>query len=189
LIKFKELEGYFSGRDDQGQLLDISKYVKKYIKNKNINVEFEYLETNEINSDKSKTVTTQAMAMCKKNKKYCVVRDFDEDFFSIPGGGCELRENSLECIKREILEEAQFECENYSLMGRLFVSFYDGDILLTRISHDRYLCSVNDFNDFIPRKCGFEIEERKFLDLDEIQDEVKILQNSTGDAILKKLRK
>lgn len=190
LVKFKELEDYFKARDDNGQLLNISKYVKRHIKNKNIQVEFEYLQKENINSDKESVVTLQAMAMCQREDEYCVVKDFDEEFFSIPGGGCELGESSLDCIKREISEEAQFNCEDYELLGRLFVSFYDGERLLSRISHDRYLCKINEdsIKEFIPRKDGFEIDERKFLKLDDIQNQVKILQNSTGDEILKDLK-
>ena len=42
-----------------------------------------------------------------KDGKFIAVRDADEKFYSLPGGGCYMDETDEECARREVREEAQ----------------------------------------------------------------------------------
>ncbi|NLE07482.1 MAG: NUDIX hydrolase [Parcubacteria group bacterium] len=51
---------------------------------------------------------TQAMVFVQtKDGKFIAVRDADEKFYSLPGGGCYMDETDEECARREVREEAQ----------------------------------------------------------------------------------
>lgn len=182
-VKFQET------RSDNNQLLSVLNYVETLQKVKNIDINFEYIEVEyDPSIGELPVITTQCMCLVYYNGKYCIVRDFDESHFSLPGGGCNLGEPSTMCLRREVLEEAQLELEDYRLIGRVIVSFSVDDKVVSQVAHDRYLSKIEFIEDFIPRKDGFEIEERDFVSVDDLQSKVMLLQNDTGDRIINQLK-
>lgn len=180
---------FIETRKDNGQLLAVLQYVESLIKEKNIDTTFEYVTVDENPAIVDLPITTvQVMGVCKYGNKYCIVRDFDESHFSLPGGGCELGESSVACLKREIQEEAQFKIKSHELLGRVIIHFVSKGKVLSQVAHDRYFCMVDEIGDFLPRKNGFEVEERKFIELKDLQKRVMLLQNSTGDKIILQLK-
>lgn len=171
-------------------LLEILTHVISVQKNKNIQIKFDYVTTeSDPNIAKLPVITTQSMGFCKYENKFCIVRDTDENYYSLPGGGCELGEESINCLIREVLEEGQFEIKNITLLGRVIVSLIEKGKVISQIGHDRYLCDVYSVSEFIPEKDGFEIIERNFVNKDELKGKVLLLQNPSGDLILEQLNK
>jgi 8-oxo-dGTP pyrophosphatase MutT (NUDIX family) len=184
----KVRERFQETRADNGQLLAVLNYVESLQKRKNIKVNFDYIEVeNDPNIIKLPAITTQCMCLIRYKGKYCVVRDFDEDFFSLPGGGCNLGESSVSCLRREVLEETQIVLSNFNLIGRVVVSFSVADKILSQVTHDRYISKIDFVEDFVARKDGFEVEERDFVEIDELCEKVMLLQNDTGEKIIKQL--
>ncbi len=133
------------------------------------------------------TPVVQCMAFCKKLDQYCIVRDGNEIFYSLPGGGCEPGETSSECIVREIQEEAQMSVCNLVLLGSVIVTHHMGFEIIETVRHDRYICDVQSETSFIPNKNGFEVEEKKYVPLSDLQHLVKLLQNPSGDTLIKQI--
>lgn len=93
-----------------------------------------------------------------------IVRDKDEQRFTPPGGGVEKGETPLEALKREFLEEVQFEPKNIKLMGSLEVVNPSAEDVIQRHNLQvRFVCEVDGLKKFEPLKNGFEIIERKFV--------------------------
>lgn len=177
-------------RNDDNQLFEIAKDVFKYFRNQRYQYSFKYFPA-PLNSNFDLMLTTQSMTFVysgKSKKHFYIVKDFGENFYSLLGGGCFLDENNIECTKREIMEEAQFEVKDLVLLGVVLVEVEKGNLILSRTKQMRYLAQaknvVNFQND--PRE---EIEERMLVDFDSLQKKVKLLQNQTGDSILKNLKK
>jgi len=103
VLRIKEVKDLLAKRKDNNQLLEIFEYVRNYLETQNYEDDFSFYEKGEF----EEIPTTQVMLFCKdKDNKFCIVRDFDENFFSLPGGGCRLDEEDIQCIKREVFEEA-----------------------------------------------------------------------------------
>jgi len=60
---------------------------------------------------------------------------------------------------------------------------------MSKTKHIRFLAEVDILDSFIPRKDGFETEERDFVYLEDLQKKVKLLQNSSGDKLLDIIKK
>lgn len=133
---------------------------------------------------------TQSVVFIKNNdNKFVLVREFGETEFTLPGGGCHIDETGLNCAVRESLEETQINIANVILMGRVVVRLYKNEKFLSVSTQQRYIADIGEMSDFIPGKDGFEIEERKFVDFDDLKFEAKILKNPTGNDILLDLKK
>lgn len=187
VFSFKKATKLFEERGDNGQLQEVSDYTKLFIKNLGLKYEFPFYHVNEIKGLDLSPVS-QVMVFCKDdNGKYCVVKDFDEDFYSLLGGGCELDEMPIEGIKREMFEEAQIVGSNFRLLGSVMVNIYYNDQKIASTQHLRYLCEIEKIEDFIPRKDGFEVEDRIFINKEDLYEKVMLLHNSTGIEILKNI--
>jgi len=65
---------------------------------------------------------TQIYGFCKTNDNLvCLVRDKDEERFTLLGGGIEDGETPEQALVREFREEAQFEPKNIKLLGSVEV--------------------------------------------------------------------
>ena len=171
-------------RDDNQQMFEILEYVYKKFDKHDYQTSFTYFP-NKISSD---LPVTQVFTFCKDERGlFCAVRDSDEAFFSLPGGSCELGETPVDCVHRELDEEAQLKCENISLLGSILVELTDNGKTVSRFQHLRYLADVSAQNEFVPGKNGFETVERKFINLSDLKSQVMILQNLNGERIISQL--
>lgn len=187
IASFKELPAFLASRGDGGQLNEILTHTQVFIKSLNLRYEFTFFAKGRIQSLDLPPVT-QVMVFCKDEQdRYCIVRDYDENFYSLPGGGCELDESPLEGMKRELLEEAQLKGRNFDLLGTVIVDIYLGERIIASTQHLRYTCEISEINEFVPRALGSEIEERAFVKRNELFEKVMLLKNPTGIAILEKL--
>ena len=183
----KEALKVLAERDDDGQLIEITKDIFEFFKNQKYQYDFKYISANS-KKDFSEILTTQTMTfVLSENKKFYLVKDFGEDFYSLLGGGCFLKENNEECVRREITEEAQFEVDNLTLLGTVLVDVKKGDLVLSKTKQLRYLAKAKDVFDFKDDERK-EIEERILVDFDFMKQNVKLLKNKTGQEILKDLK-
>jgi 8-oxo-dGTP pyrophosphatase MutT (NUDIX family) len=168
-------------RSDNHQMLEILKYVIDDYSKQNYQISFTYYP----NQIFRNIPITQVFTFCKNLKgEFCVVRDRDENFYSLPGGGCELGEPPETCAQREISEEAQITCKNIRLLGSILVELKKNCLVVSRFQHIRYIADLNEMMDFVPLKNGYETNIRKFLPFSKLQSKVFILQNPTAKNIL-----
>ncbi len=160
--------------------------VEEFFTNFFPNIEFSYSEDNCFDIP-----TTQVMTFCENgNGEYCIVRDYDESHFSLPGGGCDLGEKDEDCAKREVLEEAQIQLSNLFRIANVIVKVFDAQNNVVSLSkHVRFHARASSIENFIPQKNGMETIERKFVSVEELRKLVPLLQNSAGDEILKIIKK
>lgn len=134
-------------------------------------------------------IITSVMVFCVNDKKQvCIVKDGEEEFYSLPGGGRKLLESPLECAKRELLEEAQITGRDFKPFGSIKVDFDIDGIPYSSMLQARYFCRADLIEDFIPFRNGFETSERKFVAVDELTQFVKQLQNKDGERIIMHLK-
>jgi len=182
----KDVLKKFLERDDNKQLYKIySEVVYPYLKN-NYKVEFEFTEKIK---DFEVYPITQTMSFVSVKDKFLVVRDYDEEEFSLIGGGCDMDENIYSSAKREIWEEAQIKIDELDFLGSVIVKILDDIKVVSKSQQMRFLGCKEEYNisNFIPRKDGFEIEEVKLIELGELE-KTKILNNPNGKKILDKLK-
>lgn len=173
--------GLMNKRSDNHQMLEILRYVVDDHIKQNYQASFTYYP-NKIFRD---IPITQVFTFCKNlNGEFCVVKDSDESFYSLPGGGCELGESPETCARREIFEEAQITCKNISLLGSILVELNKNGLVVSRFQHVRYIADLDEMMDFVPLKNGFETNVRKFLPFSKLESKVFILQNPTAKNIL-----
>lgn len=116
-----------------------------------------------------------------KESKIVLVRDRDEERFTLPGGKIENNETALDGLIREFREEAQFTPEKIEVLGTLEVVVKNNDDKITDHHQQvRYLCSIESPGDFIPEKDGFETVERIFIDVAKLPDYIDWINYPTG---------
>jgi ADP-ribose pyrophosphatase YjhB (NUDIX family) len=179
-------------RGDNGQLAEIFDYVLSCYDNQKYDYSFEYVEGNTFLTN---IPNTQSMVFVRTPaKKFLIVRDFDEKFFSLPGGGCNMNEDGKECAIREVKEEAQVEVKNVQLIGNVIVKVNKNGQVFSVSTQQRYLADAFDVYDFIANpdnlnKEDYETVERKEVPFESLSEEVKLLKNKTGEAILSSLKR
>jgi len=174
----------FKNRGDNNQILEIFSFILEKLTD-NIRVEYKFIPGEILPN----IISTSAMVFClNNNREICIVKDGDENFYSLPGGGRDLTESILDCAKRELFEESQIVAKNYKVFGTILVEFYEKDMLVSRMQQVRYLCEVEKISDFVPYKDGHETDERKFVSSDNLIDLVKQFQNNSGQEIVNYLK-
>jgi ADP-ribose pyrophosphatase YjhB (NUDIX family) len=179
------------GRGGDGQLAEIFDYVLSYYDNQKYDYSFEYVEGN---TPLANIQNTGSMVFVRTpNNKFLIVRDFDEDFFSLPGGGCDMDEGGKECAIREVREEAQVEVANTRLIGTVVVKVCKNGQTLSVSGQQRYLADALEVSDFVVNPSNFdercyETVERKEVPLEALGTEVKLLRNKTGEMTLSNLK-
>ncbi len=183
----KEALKELSKRKDDGQLVEIAKDVFNFFKKQKKIYDFKYFPTKK-QKNFSEIITTQTMTFVVScDKKFYLVKDFGEDFYSLPGGGCFLNESDEESAKREIMEEAQCEVESLELLGTVLVEVKRKDLVLSRTKQLRYIAQAKEVFDFKDDERR-EIEERILADFDFMKNNVRLLRNKTGEDILEDLK-
>lgn len=181
----------FLDRDDDGQLAEIFDYVLTYYDNQEYDYIYEYVEGN---TPLANIQNTGSMVFVRTpNKKFLVTRDFDENFFSLPGGGCDMDEAGKECAIREVREEAQVEIENIRLIGNVVVKVSKNGRVLSVSTQQRYLADTLEMPNFVVNSDSFdercyETVERKEVLFEALGGEVKLLKNKTGETTLSSLK-
>jgi len=132
---------------------------------------------------------TSSMMFCRDAMGgYCMVREFDSEIWSLPGGACDLLEDALVCAKRELYEETQMTSKNDKLLGSLLIEFSDvSGKVVSQMQQVRYVSEVDGRSRFEPGYNGFEIEEMQFVPLTVLQGKVKQLQHEAGSQMIAQL--
>lgn len=184
IFKKKEVLCLFSKRGDSEQI----KYIFEIalLKVKSLDIEYIFYKTNKLDH----IPTTQVMVFCKNNEgDYCIVRDHGENHFSLPGGGCDLGEEDIECAKRELFEEAQIIMKNPKILGSVLINFKEKNKIISQLKHVRVFCDSEKIGTFVPRKDGFEVEERRFIPLNKLKEKIPLLNNPSGEELIGILNK
>lgn len=122
---------------------------------------------------------TQIYGFCKTSDNLvCLVRDKDEERFTLPGGGIDEGETPEESLIREFKEEAQFEIKNIKLLGSLEVS-------PEKTQQVRYICEAENVEEFIPEKDGWETVERIWVYYKDLPKYLKWIKYESGQSVYK----
>lgn len=182
-----EVKRLFSQRKDSGQLLEIFNYILEDYDSQGYEYVFEYVKGDNLSNN---FPNTQSRVFMKtKDNKFAVVREEGSKSFNLPGGGCHMDETGTDCAIRESLEESQITIENIKLLGTAVVKIKRNEKTISESGQARYIANAGDIKKFVANKHGLETVERKFVDFNDLQKEVKMLQNATGDEILSDLKK
>lgn len=172
-------------RHDSNQMFEILEYIYELYDSQQYQTTFTYYP----NKIFRNVPVTQVFTFCKNaNNHFCLVRDADEQFFSLPGGSCELGENPIDCLNRELLEEAQVTSKKPILLGSILVELKRDNVTVNKFQQLRFLTDLNLISNFIPQKNGFETIERKFCPLSELISQVMILQNPNGEILVNQVK-
>ncbi len=182
---FKPEDALLETRNNKDHLMVvILETVIEYYKDQNYQPLFLY-KPNEMFPD---VPVTPVFTFCRNEVgNFCIVRDGGENFFSLPGGGCEIGECPTKCLQRELMEEAQLTCKNIRLLGSILVELMKEEVVVSRYQHLRYLADIDVINDFNPKKHGFETVERKFVPLSELKNKAQTLQNPNGEILIQQV--
>ena len=177
-------------RGDDGQLAEIFDFVLSWYDNQKYDYSFDFVA-----GDKPipNVPNTQSMVFVRTpEEKFLIVRDFDESFFSLPGGGCDMDEDGKECAFREVREEAQVELKNIRLFGSALVNVSKDGQVLSSSTQQRYLADVVEMSDFVMQdnfnEKYSETAERREVTFEALSAEVKLLRNKTGEITLSALK-
>ncbi|MCA6588521.1 MAG: NUDIX domain-containing protein [Pseudanabaena sp. M109S1SP1A06QC] len=148
VLNSKNTKKILSKRNDNNQLVQILDYVAEYVKKLILKIEFEFKK-----KAYNPTLPSSQVFNFTKNKEgmYCIVRDFNEQHFSLPGGGCDLGESWENCSIRETLEETQMETSNTKIIGVYVLSYMAQTGALHQVQHIRTLSNCDETIEFIPR--------------------------------------
>jgi 8-oxo-dGTP pyrophosphatase MutT (NUDIX family) len=180
LFTFEEAVCLMGKRNDNCQMFEVFNFVIKNYDN-NFQVKFSYHPKKLFDN----APVTQVFTFCKnQDGNFCIVKDANENFYSLPGGQCELGEKPEKCARRELLEEAQVTCKNLQFLGSILVEIVQKGRTLSKSQHLRYIADVDKQDVFVPQKNNFETVERLFVPFAELEKKVFILQNPTAKKIL-----
>ncbi len=169
-------------RNDNNQMIQILDVAFDWLKNNIKDIKFEY-QSGETPDD---LPITQVMALLSNNKgEICIVRDEDENFYSLVGGSCELDETPIESMKREIIEETQINSFNLSLLGSLLVTYIFNDGHKQRFRQCRFAGTIEEeIKEYNPERRKFEVIERKFINIADLSKKVPMMSFDLSKKIL-----
>lgn len=112
-----------------------------------------------------------------------LVRDKDEKRFTLPGGRVDEGETPEQALVREFIEEVQFKPEQIKLLGSMEVieKNNNGEVV-NHHQQVRFVCYASEAGNFVPYKDGFEVEERIFVQPEQLIDYISWLKSVTGQA-------
>ena len=129
------------------------------------------------------TIWNGANGFCLNEKnEICIVWEKEKGEWNLPGGGKEENETPLETFIREVQEETQCEPLNISYFHAVYAKLFD-DIMQEVEGAPpqygfRFICRLESILEFVPRKNETEIDERKFVPLDELPHYIPWLADS-----------
>jgi 8-oxo-dGTP pyrophosphatase MutT (NUDIX family) len=186
LMSFKKAVKAFSDRNDNNQLIEILRFAKSHTKQLNYKIEFEFKNT----IFDSNIPVSQVFNFAKNSDNlYCIVRDFDESHFSLPGGGCDLGESIEECCIRETFEEAQIRIDKILIIGVYILTYKNKENqIIHKVQHIRTSSNTTSCDQFIPRLNGFETVERSFIKKENLKENIEWLNYEGGEYLLNSLK-
>ncbi len=109
-----------------------------------------------------------------------LVRDKEEQRFTLPGGGIEPGETAIKALVREFTEEAQFDLKDIKLLGSLEIVNNNAEREIDRHNLQvRFVCKIGHLEKFVPLKNGFETEERIFVYYKDLPKYVSFIEKYT----------
>lgn len=131
---------------------------------------------------------TQIYGFCvTKDNLVCLVRDKNEERFTLPGGGINEGETPEESLVREFKEEAQFKLKNIKLLGSLEVIVEEEGKPTEKTQQVRYICEADKVEEFVPEKDGWETVERIWVYYKDLPKYLKWIKHESGQAVYKAL--
>lgn len=148
--------------------------IREFVKNDKINSMFKYLENNPTHLT---TLQTFTFINIKWTNKVCLVRDWDEEHYSLPWWTCELYENDIEWARREVIEEAQIGIDKTIFLWWNHVDIHKDWSIVQSFFQSRFLTYIDEsyINEFIPFKDWFETIERIFVNVQDLPKYIKRL--------------
>jgi 8-oxo-dGTP pyrophosphatase MutT (NUDIX family) len=182
LISYKKAKKLLGQRPDNNQLSEILEYTHETNKSLIAKVDFTFNGQNYIETI---PVSQVFNFVSDDENMFCVVRDYDENHWSLPGGGCDLGENFENCAFRETAEEAQIETDNFKIIGVFNLKYLDkNNTVIHQTQHIRVASKAKTIHQFQPQKDGFETIERKFVHKSELIHYVDWLKYEGGKEML-----
>lgn len=118
-----------------------------------------------------------------KDNLVMLVKEKDDDRFTPPGGGSEEGETAVETLKRELLEEGQFEPQNIRLLGSLEVVNPDAEEDIQKHNLQvRFVCDIDNLEKFVPMQDG-ETKKRIFVYYKDMPEYVGFIDKYTSGRI------
>ncbi|PJA41386.1 hypothetical protein CO178_00285 [candidate division WWE3 bacterium CG_4_9_14_3_um_filter_34_6] len=145
--------------------------------------------TNEL-LDVSEFKPTQIYGFCKtKDNLVCLVRDKNEERFTLLGGGIDDGETPEQALVREFREEAQFEPKNIKLLGSVEVIVEEEGKPTEKTQQVRYICEFDKLDEFIPEKDGWEVVERIWVYYKDLPKYLKWMKYESGKEVFDAFKK
>jgi ADP-ribose pyrophosphatase YjhB (NUDIX family) len=125
--------------------------------------------------------------------KVCIVWENEKGYWTLPGGGKENNESPVETFRREVLEETQCEATDIQYFHCVYAKCFDESGKEISVKENaiifRYICKLKNIQGFIPRLDNQEIDERKFVTVDELPKYITWLADSeNGRESFEKLK-
>lgn len=168
-------------RTDNSQILEIfQQHISEFVSVRN-KYQSENQQYSWLGSHIDKFIPfSQVYGYCyTSDKKIVLVKDYDEDYFSLPGGTPEIGETAEEAFARELLEEAQISATTTDLMGSVLVK--ENFAGLPKMHQQiRYLSFIEDIEDFVPGKNAMEIAERILVEVQDLPNYIPWMKYPVG---------
>lgn len=134
-------------------------------------------------SQHAKIMWTSSNGFClNAQKEICIVWEEEKGEWNLPGGGREEGENPEQTFIREVEEESQCTPTNIQFIHSVYSKTLtdEGAEIITEKDGRcfRFICDLVDIEDFVPRKNGTEIDERKFVAFEELPTYISWLADS-----------
>lgn len=135
----------------------------------------------------------------------CIVYGDSKNYWNLPGGGREENETPLDTFVREVKEEAQAAVESVEFFSIISANLFEDDGVtelsyVEKLKHVeeprnllpgvRFFCKLINIEEFVPNKDGFEIEDRKFVTVEDLPNYIKYLaETENGRAQYEELKR
>lgn len=124
--------------------------------------------------------------------EFCIVFGDKKDYWNLPGGGREGNETPLETFIREVREETQADAAQIEFFQIVDGNMFDENGVelayeekLKHVENEmsllpgvRYVAKLINIEEFVSNKDGFEIEDRKFVSIEELPKYITWLETS-----------
>jgi len=129
---------------------------------------------------------TQVYGFCvKSDNLVSLVRDENEERFTLPGGGIDGNESPQDALTREFQEEAQFAPLEIKILGSLEVIVEENGKVTEKTQQVRFICKLDKINELEPKKDGWETVERIFVYYKDLPKYLNWIKYESGQEVFK----